>query len=72
MDVPAFHAIARIRPEMHFQIEIARRAAAETGAALPGKANVLAFPDPLGDLHLERAFFGDDMARGVETGTHAT
>src|SRR5690606_14804563 len=67
VDVAALHAIARVEPELHFEIQVARRPAAEAGGALSGEADLLAFGKPLGDAHVEHALVGHGAAPVVET-----
>src|SRR5690606_35087269 len=57
--------VARIRPEVHLEQQIARLALADPRTALPAEAHYLAFLEPLGDLHVEGARLEHDTARVV-------
>jgi hypothetical protein len=51
---------------VYLQQQVAGGAAVETRAALARQADQLAFLDALGNLHLQRALLGHDLAAGVQ------
>src|SRR5690606_17296814 len=66
VDVPPVHAIALVRRETHFEVEVAGRTPADARAALAGETDVLALDDAAGYGDLQRAFLPDDPAALVE------
>lgn len=66
MEVAAFRAQARVRPEAHFQQQVAGLTAAETGRALARQTDDLAFVHADGNFHVEGAGRHAQLAMGVD------
>jgi hypothetical protein len=57
-----------MRPELHFEQQVARLAVADARLALTREADHLAFADAGRNLHAERALFEDEVSVRIELG----